>query len=173
MPLEVRPSATRIARPIASRRRMARSPLERGTGLLLTSEAWLLLPSARIGAALTLTWAETRGGELTYRGGLSTWKTVPIGYTDRKSLAVTASAARAVRAGTVQSAEMAHQTAWRLRDRPRPAGRGTGRMAYRFLLEVPESLAEAASMAVERAGDTQVLVIRPSHGWASTIPTSI
>jgi hypothetical protein len=37
-------------------------------------------------------------------------------------------------------------------------------MAYRFLLEVPESLAEAASIAVERAGDTQVLVIRPSHG---------
>jgi catechol 2,3-dioxygenase-like lactoylglutathione lyase family enzyme len=37
-------------------------------------------------------------------------------------------------------------------------------MAYRFLLEVPESVAEAASMAVERAGDTQVLVIRPSHG---------
>ena len=37
-------------------------------------------------------------------------------------------------------------------------------MAYRFLLEVPESLAEAASMAVERVGDTQVLVVRPSHG---------
>ena len=37
-------------------------------------------------------------------------------------------------------------------------------MAYRFLLEVPESLAEAASIAVERVGDTQVLVIRPSHG---------
>src|SRR5215213_3277517 len=37
-------------------------------------------------------------------------------------------------------------------------------MAYRFLLEVPESLADAASMAVERAGDTQVLVVRPSHG---------
>jgi catechol 2,3-dioxygenase-like lactoylglutathione lyase family enzyme len=37
-------------------------------------------------------------------------------------------------------------------------------MAYRFLLEVPETLAEAASMAVERVGDTQVLVIRPSHG---------
>ena len=37
-------------------------------------------------------------------------------------------------------------------------------MAYRFLLEVPESLAEAASIAVERAGDTQVLVVRPSHG---------
>jgi hypothetical protein len=37
-------------------------------------------------------------------------------------------------------------------------------MAYRFLLEVPESLAEAASMAVERIDDTQVLVVRPSHG---------
>jgi len=37
-------------------------------------------------------------------------------------------------------------------------------MAYRFLLEVPESLAEAASIAVDTAGDTQVLVIRPSHG---------
>jgi hypothetical protein len=37
-------------------------------------------------------------------------------------------------------------------------------MAYRFLLEVPESLADAASIAVEAAGDTQVLVIRPSHG---------
>ena len=37
-------------------------------------------------------------------------------------------------------------------------------MAYRFLLEVPESQAEAASIAVERAGDTQVLVVRPSHG---------
>jgi len=32
------------------------------------------------------------------------------------------------------------------------------------LLEVPESLAEAASIAVERVGDTQVLVVRPSHG---------
>src|SRR5829696_9216724 len=37
-------------------------------------------------------------------------------------------------------------------------------MAHRFLLEVPESLAEAASIAVERVGDTQVLVVRPSHG---------
>jgi hypothetical protein len=37
-------------------------------------------------------------------------------------------------------------------------------MAYRFLLEVPESLADAASIAVERVGDTQVLVVRPSHG---------
>jgi catechol 2,3-dioxygenase-like lactoylglutathione lyase family enzyme len=47
------------------------------------------------------------------------------------------------------------------------AGRGredTRGMAYRFLLEVPESLAEAATIAVERVGDTQVLVARPSHG---------
>jgi hypothetical protein len=37
-------------------------------------------------------------------------------------------------------------------------------MAYRFLLEVPESLAETASIAVEQVGDTQVVLIRPSHG---------
>ncbi|MBW3632088.1 MAG: VOC family protein [Chloroflexi bacterium] len=37
-------------------------------------------------------------------------------------------------------------------------------MAYRFLLEVPETLADAASIAVERVGDAQVLVARPSHG---------
>lgn len=37
-------------------------------------------------------------------------------------------------------------------------------MAYRFLLEVPESLADAAKIAVERVGDTQVVVARPSHG---------
>lgn len=37
-------------------------------------------------------------------------------------------------------------------------------MAYRFLLEVPESLAETASVAVEQVGDAQVVVIRPSHG---------
>src|SRR5918998_2161536 len=37
-------------------------------------------------------------------------------------------------------------------------------MAYRFLLEVPESLAEAASIAVEQVDDAQVLVARPSHG---------
>jgi catechol 2,3-dioxygenase-like lactoylglutathione lyase family enzyme len=41
---------------------------------------------------------------------------------------------------------------------------GTGRMAYRFLLEVPQTLAEAASIAVERVDDAQVLVARPSHG---------
>ena len=37
-------------------------------------------------------------------------------------------------------------------------------MAYRFLLETPAALADAASIAVERVGDTQVLVVRPSHG---------
>jgi hypothetical protein len=37
-------------------------------------------------------------------------------------------------------------------------------MAYRFLLEAPESLSEAASIAVEQVGDAQVLVVRPSHG---------
>ena len=37
-------------------------------------------------------------------------------------------------------------------------------MAYRFLLEVPETLADAASIAVERVDDAQVLVARPSHG---------
>lgn len=37
-------------------------------------------------------------------------------------------------------------------------------MAYRFLLEVPESLAETANVAVDQAGDAQVLVIRSSHG---------
>jgi catechol 2,3-dioxygenase-like lactoylglutathione lyase family enzyme len=37
-------------------------------------------------------------------------------------------------------------------------------MAYRFLLEVPETLAEPASIAVETVDDAQVLVARPSHG---------
>jgi catechol 2,3-dioxygenase-like lactoylglutathione lyase family enzyme len=37
-------------------------------------------------------------------------------------------------------------------------------MAYRFLLEVPETLADEASLAVERLDDTQVVLIRPSHG---------
>jgi len=37
-------------------------------------------------------------------------------------------------------------------------------MAYRFLLEVPESLAADASVAVALAGDAQVLVERNSHG---------
>ncbi len=37
-------------------------------------------------------------------------------------------------------------------------------MAYRFLLETPEQLAEAASIAVDGIGDAQVVVVRPSHG---------
>jgi catechol 2,3-dioxygenase-like lactoylglutathione lyase family enzyme len=37
-------------------------------------------------------------------------------------------------------------------------------MAYRFLLEVPETVAAEASVAVESAGDAQVLVARNSHG---------
>lgn len=37
-------------------------------------------------------------------------------------------------------------------------------MAYRFLLEVPEALAADASVAVERAEDAQVILIRNSHG---------
>ena len=37
-------------------------------------------------------------------------------------------------------------------------------MAYRFLLETPASLADAASIAVERVDDAQVVLIRPSHG---------
>ena len=37
-------------------------------------------------------------------------------------------------------------------------------MAYRFLLEVPETLGDAASIAIERVDDAQVLVARPSHG---------
>lgn len=41
---------------------------------------------------------------------------------------------------------------------------GDNGMAYRFLLEVPESLAADASVAVALAGDAQVLVERNSHG---------
>ena len=37
-------------------------------------------------------------------------------------------------------------------------------MAYRFLLEVPETLAAEAGVAVEQAPDAQVLLVRPSHG---------
>ena len=37
-------------------------------------------------------------------------------------------------------------------------------MSYRFLLEVPESLAADANVAVGAAGDAQVLVARNSHG---------
>ena len=37
-------------------------------------------------------------------------------------------------------------------------------MAYRFLLEVPAALAAEASVAVEEAGDAQVILVRNSHG---------
>ncbi|MBA2755095.1 MAG: VOC family protein [Chloroflexia bacterium] len=37
-------------------------------------------------------------------------------------------------------------------------------MAYRFLLEVPRSLAAEASVAVEGAGDAQVVLVRDGHG---------
>lgn len=37
-------------------------------------------------------------------------------------------------------------------------------MAYRFLLEVPETLAAEANIAVSEAGDAQVVVVRTSHG---------
>ncbi|MCC6791417.1 MAG: hypothetical protein IT336_07030 [Thermomicrobiales bacterium] len=37
-------------------------------------------------------------------------------------------------------------------------------MAYRFLLEVPETLAAEANVAVGEAGDAQVVVVRNSHG---------
>jgi hypothetical protein len=37
-------------------------------------------------------------------------------------------------------------------------------MAYRFLLETPADLADAASIAVQRVDDAQVVLIRPSHG---------
>ena len=37
-------------------------------------------------------------------------------------------------------------------------------MAYRFLLEVPEPLAAEASVAVDRTGDAQVILVRDSHG---------
>jgi catechol 2,3-dioxygenase-like lactoylglutathione lyase family enzyme len=37
-------------------------------------------------------------------------------------------------------------------------------MAYRFLLEVPETLAAEANIAVGEAGDAQVVVVRNSHG---------
>ena len=37
-------------------------------------------------------------------------------------------------------------------------------MAYRFLLEVPETLADTANVAVALAGDAEVVVVRPSHG---------
>lgn len=37
-------------------------------------------------------------------------------------------------------------------------------MAYRFLLEVPEALADQANAAISSVGDVQVLVVRNSHG---------
>lgn len=43
-------------------------------------------------------------------------------------------------------------------------------MAYRFLLETPAGLADAASIAVERVGDAQVVVVRPSHGMGVDDP---
>jgi catechol 2,3-dioxygenase-like lactoylglutathione lyase family enzyme len=43
-------------------------------------------------------------------------------------------------------------------------------MAYRFLLEVPETLAAEASVAVNEAGDAQVVVVRSSHGRGADDP---
>jgi catechol 2,3-dioxygenase-like lactoylglutathione lyase family enzyme len=43
-------------------------------------------------------------------------------------------------------------------------------MAYRFLLEVPERLAEEASLVIEQVGDAQVVVERPSHGLGVDAP---
>lgn len=43
-------------------------------------------------------------------------------------------------------------------------------MAYRFLLETPAGLADAASIAVERVGDAQVVLVRPSHGMGVDDP---
>lgn len=43
-------------------------------------------------------------------------------------------------------------------------------MAYRFLLEVPERLADDASLVVDQAGDAQVVVERPSHGLGVDAP---
>ena len=37
-------------------------------------------------------------------------------------------------------------------------------MAYRFLLEVPEALADEANVAVEQVADAQVVLVRDSHG---------
>jgi hypothetical protein len=37
-------------------------------------------------------------------------------------------------------------------------------MAYRFLLEVPQTISDAASVAVEQIDDAQVVLVRPSHG---------
>lgn len=43
-------------------------------------------------------------------------------------------------------------------------------MAYRFLLETPERLADSASLVVEQTGDAQVVVVRPSHGLGVDSP---
>lgn len=43
-------------------------------------------------------------------------------------------------------------------------------MAYRFLLEVPERLADDAGMVIDQAGDAQVVVVRPSHGLGVDAP---
>ena len=43
-------------------------------------------------------------------------------------------------------------------------------MAYRFLLEVPEELGADANVAVAAAGDTQVILARPSHGLGFDTP---
>jgi catechol 2,3-dioxygenase-like lactoylglutathione lyase family enzyme len=48
--------------------------------------------------------------------------------------------------------------------------RGTGEMAYRFLLEVPETLAAEAGVAVSQADDAQVVVVRSSHGRGADEP---
>jgi hypothetical protein len=50
-----------------------------------------------------------------------------------------------------------------VRDAVNGRERGAGRMAYRFLLEVPENLAAEANIAVSEAGDAQVVVVRNSH----------
>lgn len=44
-------------------------------------------------------------------------------------------------------------------------------MAYRFLLEVPETLADEANVVVSHAGKAQVTVVRDSHGTGFDMPT--
>jgi hypothetical protein len=46
------------------------------------------------------------------------------------------------------------------------------RVAYRFLLEVPESLVEEAKIVVASPGDAEVLVVRNSHGLGFEDPRS-
>ena len=50
--------------------------------------------------------------------------------------------------------------------KPSASGQAEGMrgMAYRFLLEVPETLAAEASEAVEQTDDAQVILVRDSHG---------